>query len=199
VSERTPKKQGSTIGGRLRSERERLELSQADLAAKLGVSRGTQFNYETDKGVPDAGYLLAFGESGADIGYLFSGERTTPKGMYRDGAVRVLPFIARRAEIDPKALMGIFDLAAEDVADEWARGRTGPDGPAKILQLVDALFQDGELLGKIFAYVAKTLHEIDASLPPAKRADIILSLYRISRVRGKLDTKMLEITVRAAA
>lgn len=187
------------IGGRVREERVRLLISQADLADQLGVSRGTQFNYENGKGLPDARYLLAFGELGADVGYVLSGERTTPVSMYQFGAARVLPLIAARAKVDVRAILGILDLAAEEAADEWAHGQTVGDGPEKLARLVAALFEDGELLGKIFASIAKKLSDRQANIRPAKKADIILSLYSVSRARGKLDMKMLEIALEAAA
>lgn len=68
----------SSIGGRLRAERERLELSQSQLAELAGTTRKTQFNYETDARRPDADYLAAIAAAGADVNYILTGKRGGP-------------------------------------------------------------------------------------------------------------------------
>ena len=72
----------STLGQRLREERERLGLTQIDFAALGGAKKHSQINYEADRTAPDTNYLSALGEHGVDIIYLLTGER---------GGVRHLP------------------------------------------------------------------------------------------------------------
>lgn len=176
-----------------------MKFNQTALAKKLGISRATQVNYESEKRTPDSAYLLAFGKLGADIGYILFGERTTPANMYSLGAARVLPLVAKRVGLDSAALFGILDLAADDEAAGWAAGEVVGDFQPKINELVGALFERGDLLGKAFVGVAKTLHEIDARLQPGKKADLVLMLYRLFRERGRIDPKALDVAVRAAA
>jgi transcriptional regulator with XRE-family HTH domain len=64
-----------TFGQRLRQERDRLGLSQADFAERGGVRRTTQHIYESDTRVPDLKYLERVQEAGADLAYLVLGER----------------------------------------------------------------------------------------------------------------------------
>lgn len=66
----------STIGERLREERERLGLSQAQFAATGGVQKRAQINYEADERSPDAQYLAAVSSIGADVLYILIGERS---------------------------------------------------------------------------------------------------------------------------
>lgn len=61
------------IGERLREERERLGYSQIDFAGLAGVGRGSQANYEKGERSPDANYLAAVAEVGADIAYIVTG------------------------------------------------------------------------------------------------------------------------------
>lgn len=61
---------------RLRSERERLGLTQDGLSAALGHSRKTQTLYETGKRSPDWEYLDSFGQLGADLFFILTGERS---------------------------------------------------------------------------------------------------------------------------
>jgi transcriptional regulator with XRE-family HTH domain len=67
-----------TIGERLRAERERLGLSQQEFSAVGGVHLKSQGNYEHGKrGAPDADYLAAIDEAGADVLYILTGRRGT--------------------------------------------------------------------------------------------------------------------------
>ena len=177
-----------------------MKLSQAVLARKLGISRATQINYESDRRVPDGDYLFNFGKLGADTGYILFGARTSPTSVYSLAVARVLPLVTKPAGIDYDALRGILDLAAEDEALGWAGG-TGRAPPIdkRIDDLVAALFARGELLGKVFARVGKTLHEIEGRLPPMKKADLVLMLFNLFKARGRVDTRVLDVAVRAAA
>ena len=62
------------IGDRLRLERLRLGLNQADFAALAGVTKTSQFNYEKGERSPDANYLAALQPHGVDIHFVVTGE-----------------------------------------------------------------------------------------------------------------------------
>lgn len=64
------------IGGRLKKERKRLGLNQADLAALAATSKTSQFNYEKGDRSPDAEYLVAAAGHGVDVLYVVTGART---------------------------------------------------------------------------------------------------------------------------
>jgi transcriptional regulator with XRE-family HTH domain len=63
------------VGARLRLERLRIGLDQAELAQRVGVSRNTQGQYESGKTPPKADYLLDIEAHGVDIGYVLTGRR----------------------------------------------------------------------------------------------------------------------------
>lgn len=65
----------ATIGQRLREERERLSLSQTDFGAAVGVTRKSQFNYESGSRSPDAKYLACIYQLGVDVLYVITGHR----------------------------------------------------------------------------------------------------------------------------
>ncbi|MBA1289160.1 helix-turn-helix domain-containing protein [Pseudomonas japonica] len=65
------------IGDRLREERERLGLNQTDFAARFGVSKNTQYNYEKGERSPDAVYLCAVQNAGVDALYILLGKRAS--------------------------------------------------------------------------------------------------------------------------
>ncbi|MCT8598822.1 helix-turn-helix transcriptional regulator [Glaesserella parasuis] len=61
------------INERLKSERQRLLMTQVEMAEKCGVTPTTYSNYELGKRKPDAKFLQGFAEIGGDIGFLFTG------------------------------------------------------------------------------------------------------------------------------
>ena len=63
------------IGARLKEERERLKLTQVELAALAGVTNVTQSRYEAGATAPNASYLAQFAFAGADILYVVTGTR----------------------------------------------------------------------------------------------------------------------------
>lgn len=62
------------IGERLRAERHRLGLAQADFGAKCGVSKTSQFNYESGERSPDGEYFYKASELGVDTHYVITGK-----------------------------------------------------------------------------------------------------------------------------
>lgn len=74
----------NSFGVRLKEERERLGLNQAEFAEACGVKRVAQGNYEKDARSPDATYLVAAAQLGVDVNYLITGVRiattTAPYG-----------------------------------------------------------------------------------------------------------------------
>lgn len=67
---------GEALGERLKEERLRLGLNQAELAAVGGVAKTSQFNYEKGERSPDAAYLAAVAVAGVDVLYVVTGTRT---------------------------------------------------------------------------------------------------------------------------
>lgn len=64
----------STIGGRLRAERQRLRMTQPAFAALAGASKGAQLKWEKGQAWPNATALAAFAVAGADICYIVTGK-----------------------------------------------------------------------------------------------------------------------------
>ncbi|WP_028206599.1 XRE family transcriptional regulator [Paraburkholderia nodosa] len=66
-----------SIGARLREERQRLRLSQVELATLGGIGKQAQLRYEKDERVPDAAYLASIETAGVDVLYIVTGRRNT--------------------------------------------------------------------------------------------------------------------------
>lgn len=63
----------TTIGERLRQERNRLGYNQEDFGALGSVVKKTQGQYENDVSSPGADYLQAIAQVGADVQFIVTG------------------------------------------------------------------------------------------------------------------------------
>jgi transcriptional regulator with XRE-family HTH domain len=67
--------ESKTMGGRIREERTRLQLNQAEFGEVGGVSKASQINYEADNRVPDLLYFSRAVARGVDASYVLTGVR----------------------------------------------------------------------------------------------------------------------------
>jgi transcriptional regulator with XRE-family HTH domain len=72
-SESDQAKPFAEMGVRLKAERERLHLRQQDFANAVGVSKTTQFNYESGERAPDGDYLRKATALGVDALFVIAG------------------------------------------------------------------------------------------------------------------------------
>lgn len=89
----------STIGHRLKEERERIRLSQSSFGELGGVQKQAQLKYEKGDRSPDAEYLAGIAIAGVDVVYILTGIKshgsaTTPREValldnYRHSPVEV--------------------------------------------------------------------------------------------------------------
>ncbi|MBL8471371.1 MAG: helix-turn-helix transcriptional regulator [Rhodocyclaceae bacterium] len=66
-----------SIGERLREERVRLGLTQAQIAARVAMTPKAQVDYEMGRRYPDAAYLSVLAEMGFDVNYVVTGGRAS--------------------------------------------------------------------------------------------------------------------------
>lgn len=62
------------FGSRLKEERQKAQLSQEDLAARLDVKKNTVWNWENEKSYPNALQIMDFLDFGLDIQYILTGK-----------------------------------------------------------------------------------------------------------------------------
>lgn len=93
------------FGQRLRDERKRLKLSQADLAQAGGVQRLAQLQYESEATAPTTRYLSAISQAGVDLSYLMLGIRLGEGGLSPEQSRRAedkaFEWIQRCASLQP--------------------------------------------------------------------------------------------------
>ncbi len=87
-----------SFGKRLRSERDRLCLTQQQFAEIGGVKRLSQHLYEQDVRPPDANYLIRLSEQGVDPAFLITGVQA--RNIEPDASIRIEMNIAAFRAVD---------------------------------------------------------------------------------------------------
>lgn len=109
------------IGLRLRGERKRLHLTQAQLGKQGGVSLSSQNAYESGLHFPDARFLARIADAGVDVHYVLLGNRTELASL-SDSDVLAFSEIAR-------------------VVHDWASARSKPLPPESQAHLIRTFFE----------------------------------------------------------
>lgn len=92
---------------RLKFERKRLSLNQADAAALCGVSRETWGKYERGTMVPGGDVLLSFAINGANVQYILTGEEGGGITLTRDELELINHFRAAPLAIKAAAMAAL--------------------------------------------------------------------------------------------
>lgn len=199
MSTAAPKKTG-TIGSRLRAEREKLGLSQAGLAEKVGITARSQRNYESGTRVPDAEYLMAVSKIGVDLVIVLHGGY----GDHDDNDLASMMAIEQAFGIKHEDLERAIDLAlVDDTVNAF-----DPDVLFREIRryspIVQAIVEresglDTSLLADILARVDAAIRPRGLEVAGAKKAQAIAMLYRAFKASGTVDQKMIDETITLAA
>ena len=129
-------KLNSCFGKRIKSERQRVKMNQAQMAELGGVTRRSQVFYELGLKFPDAGYLVGIADK-VDVLYIVTVERT-PDGIPKALDARVIEPI----------------LAA---IDAWAEERKKPVSIQVRTELLALFLKQTMAPGGIDSYLKKPL------------------------------------------
>lgn len=116
-----------SFGQRLQEERDRLGLTQEELAQRADITRVSQARYETGTRIPDAEYLALVAAVGVDVGYLLTGHHTPPRPdspenlQFLPVPARLAPFLELLDGLDDEALGFVWTVAKRE------RDRAGPE------------------------------------------------------------------------
>lgn len=109
------------FGIRLQQERLRLNLNQDEFGRMAGVTKKTQYLYESDSRVPDAKYLIALDKCGVDIYFILTGERKQPLSAVLTSEEQVMLNAYR--DLSPKEQKQLMVLALTGVDKKNDRKR----------------------------------------------------------------------------
>ncbi|HEF4757266.1 helix-turn-helix family protein [Burkholderia multivorans] len=157
-----------SIGARLKEERLRIGLSQAEIAALGGLSNKTQLSYESDARSPDANYLAALARVGVDVLYVITGERSVQSTLPSDEA-DMLDSFRQLNELGRAAIQGAINGYLH-VGEMTLSGR-----PSKRIPRIAA-----NRMAKLDAFVEEEVKAAQADVERNKR-------QRASRKRGQIS------------
>ena len=79
------------FGTRLKEERLKNQITQEDLAERLGVKKNTVWNWENEKSYPNALQIMDFLDFGFDVQYILTGKRQVSDNL-NDEEFALIPF-----------------------------------------------------------------------------------------------------------
>lgn len=214
---------GARFGLRLRNERERLGMSQDELAKAVGINRMSQGNYESGKRHPDARYMEAAIGVGFDPWYLLTGKRTGEEATHAAAAEYLVSELAKSLALRGDSFSGLWEkliellptaVKTESVAGTSEDGRTteenittrvedspltivARDGIAEILASSPMVI-DESLLERVLIELDGSIDRHGAKLSAKQRAQIAIMTYRQSRISGLVSQSMVDELVSLA-
>lgn len=187
---------------RLRRERERLGLTQQEFAAKIGVSRMSQVNYESGKRYPGEDYFTNLKKiKGLDTFYLAFGRHEHDTSDATIGAMHLFQATASVLDLEHDA----FEVAWEemtqcaaknvpqDTTEFWREIEETAHRYARDVLSHSPMILNEEALLEVLQRVeeVQTMAECPTVLSPQKKARLVLMLYRQHCAAGKLDWNVI--------
>ena len=94
----------SSVGVRVQEERLRLQMTQGELAERLGISRTSATLYEAGKHLPRAEVLIGLDGLGADVLYILTGRRRSAEKVDLDIMAFALQEARQQISSDPREI-----------------------------------------------------------------------------------------------
>lgn len=185
-----------STGARLREERERLKLSQTQLADKIGISRVTLGRYESGKREVGAEVFDKLGQLGMRVEYILTGTKVEGAKKAVRALWKVLNSLTKQLQLEPILVRLAVDMAGSEVEAE-AKFQPTHDQidkvVADILQDSPVLALDPDLFMATLDAVERTLEKKPNGVMPSwKKAQLVVLVYRASKKSGKVDTRVLD-------
>lgn len=146
-------------GKRLRDARKKAGFGLLDFAARVGVHRNTQRNYENGARELSAEYCKTLAALGFDVQYIVSG-LTVSDSPARARKIAELVFSKRSIGIDPRAIGALFYLLGSSDASEVAPGNEEALTENQIDDLIKITFERSDVFYE--AYRATDYYFLEA-------------------------------------
>lgn len=111
----------SLIGSRIKEERARLGLSQAEAAEKTGISREMWGKYERGSAIPGGEVLFSFASIGADMQFIMTGQRPAQAATLSPREAALVDNFKNMVDEDKRAI----ERLADAVQKPHTQGMTG--------------------------------------------------------------------------
>ncbi len=192
------------IGDRIKSERERLGLSQEAFGAIGGVKKLAQLNYEKGKRSPTGEYFECLRQNkDIDVNYIVTGMKTGPEWDDALAHRHVLVSMASAIGIDIGDLRKVCDLALLHTKQARLEEDSNPGEVLEmVFDLVDSSAKradiDTELLSDILEKVEATIEKTGSNVPLKKKTHAVAMLYNAFKSGGNVNQRMIEEAIALA-
>ncbi|WP_423395606.1 helix-turn-helix domain-containing protein [Burkholderia sp. LMG 21824] len=197
----TSSREENGVGARLRAEREKLRLTQADFGNECGVQRRAQAAYESGERSPDARYLEQAARIGVDVAFVITGavsRNGIDATVGLESLIRAMcevlevpgetveTVLARAtalsvAELGYRTLVAKANLLANEVV-------TG--SPVLNRQTID-LEIDRDILTDIIYELENEWMRMSRKIHPIDKSHTVVSLYQQFAAAGRVDREIL--------
>lgn len=145
-------------GERLKNERIRLGLNQAEFAKRLGIHKNTQTNYESGKRKPSNEYYAAAAELGINVPYVITGNTILdfPKKA-AELAYRIFKFYKK--SFNSNAMSALFFMIGAINLNEEVDGKDKVLHSRDIEALVKLAIDRGEEFYEAYSAITLYCHE----------------------------------------
>lgn len=200
--------QDNTFYERLREERKRIGLTQADFGDIGGVKKLAQANYENGSRQPTVEYINRLRDNPLiDVDYILGGLRNNNERNLYMAESLILNVITTELEIDE---LSFYDAEAEAYYKSVADGLTSgsylaDEALSNILEMVSVAIGkspkviDFNLLESIILKLEVSIVESGFKIEPVKKAAAITMLYRSFRTTGKVDEQSIKDAINLAS
>lgn len=199
---------------RIKSERERLSLSQEAFGAMGGVKKLAQLNYEKGKRSPTGEYFERLRQNkNIDVHYILTGLRDNDEYWHLQAETRVNTLIAMALDLDPAAFVEAVQEAFRQSKEH--RAGNGPPDEAYLADKIDESLLsvensvyntvdssprvlDLKIIEDVIVRLEYSLLKSGLNMLPEKKAGAVVVLYRAFKASGKVDQKMIEEVIAIA-
>jgi len=204
----------NSTADRIKSERERIGLSQEAFGAIGGVKKLAQLNYEKGNRSPTWEYFERLRQNkDIDVHYILSGLKDNDEARHLFAEMRVNTLIAMALDLEPGAFGRAIDEAFRQ-SEEYRAGN-GPSVKAFLPEKIDdslltvensvyatidssPRILDLKIIEEVIVRFESSLLESGLNILPEKKAGAVVMLYRAFKASGKIDQKMIEEAIALA-
>lgn len=197
------------FGKRLKEERERLGLTQAEFAKACGVGKTAQYMYEKSERLPSISYLQDARLLGCDVLFLLTGNKSDSDAVYS----RAKYYLLTRIEL----FLGLEDHLAfilhkytdfiEDNEMKKFSGNIENDLSPWNAMIKKWLLTcrkpdtciDVDLFSQILAEIETYADNKNIKLSAEKKVKALMVLYRIFKTSGKIEKSIIQETINLAS
>lgn len=189
------------FGKRLKEERERLLMSQAEFAKACGVGKTAQYMYERGDREPSWSYMDKANEAGADSHYIFTGTKTGSDWAYARAYKKMLYTVEMLLGLEENRFEEISLMIIEEENQLKTTGQASydPYNRAVMAWLETSTKPDRcidlDLLARVLAEIETYVAAASVTLTTEKKAKASIMLYRAFKASGAIDKKLIEETI----